>query len=457
MRTVVIRIAQFAAPVIIGIAVLVFAATNRAQPQRKPPAEQARSVRTIEAVALPLVPRLLAFGSVQPARVFAAVAQVSGEVEYLDPAFDRGALLAAGTEIVRISPVDYELAIAQAQANLRAADARIAELSVSEQNTRETLALDERALALRETERQRVADLRRNGALPQSALDAAVRDALAQRKLVQALRNTLRLLPTQLEVQRQQRAVYAAQLESARLDLARTRIRLPFDARIVEAKVEAMQFVQAGQTVAIADGLDVAEIVAEAPVARLAGLLRAALGADVPTGITPETFKALAKRMDLRATVRLAANIDGPSWHGRLDRTSDALNPQTRSVGLIVSVDDPYGQAVPGKRPPLTKGMFVEVELRVRSAQPALVVPRAAVHDNSLYIVDAQGRLEIRPVELGLRQGAMVAVSDGLAAGERVVVSDLVPALPGMLLVAQPDDALAARLRAAAAGEGRLR
>jgi multidrug efflux pump subunit AcrA (membrane-fusion protein) len=102
--------------------------------------------------------------------------------------------------------------------------------------------------------------------------------------------------------------------------------------------------------------------------------------------------------------------------------------------------------------------MYVRVELRGRPRPGRLVVPRAALRSDAdggpaVHVVNADQRLERRPIGLGLVQADFVAVTGGLAAGEWVVVSDLIPAIDGMRLEVVPDPALAARLRAAATGE----
>ena len=96
--------------------------------------------------------------------------------------------------------------------------------------------------------------------------------------------------------------------------------------------------------------------------------------------------------------------------------------------------------------------MFVEIEIRTRAVDGRIVVPRASLHDGRLYVVNAESRLDIRPVTVGLVQGDFAAIDTGLAAGERIVVSDLIPAVAGMLLAPQDDDALRARLKAEAGG-----
>ena len=85
-------------------------------------------------------------------------------------------------------------------------------------------------------------------------------------------------------------------------------------------------------------------------------------------------------------------------------------------------------------------------------------MPRGALHEGRAYVVGADGRLEIRAVETGLRQGNVATVAKGLKAGDRIVVSDLSPAVPGMALKVTLDTALADAVRrealASATGEG---
>ncbi len=427
-------------------------ASGREAPERKPPAERVRAVRVIAAEPVELVPRVTGFGSVYPGTVWSAIAQVAGEAEFVHPDLKKGAILAAGTEIVRISPADFLLAISQAQANIRSAEAKLAELKVTETNTTDLLEIEKRGLELRQSELARKQDLHERGTIAQSALELEQRETLAQRKKVQDLENTLRLMPTQREVQREQIAVYQAQLESAQLDLARTRITLPFAARIAEVNVETAQFVQTGGTLATADSLDVAEVEAQIPISQFRAMVQAGVPGGLPDVITAQSLSQIISTLGFEATVRLRAGDDFVEWPARFARISDTVDPKTRTIGAIVAVDGAYATASPGERPPLTKGMFVEIEIRARASDGRIVVPRSAFHDGALYVVNGEDRLEIRPVSVGLVQGDLAAIDGGVEPGERIVVSDLIPAVAGMLLAPKPDEALQSRLRAEAAG-----
>ena len=443
----------FVVPVLLGIAVLYYMTGGREPPERKPVQEHARKVRTIIAEPLRLVPRVIGYGSVYPGTVWTAVAQVQGEIEYVHPQLKKGALLAAETEIVRISPADYLLAIRQAEANIRSAEARLTELQVNEKNTISLLEIEKRGLELREDELQRKLALFDRGTVAQSALDLEQRETVNQRKKVQDLENALRLLPTQRAVQQEQIAVYQAQLQSAKLDLDRTRIELPFDARVGEVNVEEEQFVQAGSTLLTADSLDVAEIEAQIPIAQFRAIVQASVPAGMPQRFDPQSLSKIIERLGFEAKVRLRAGGDVIEWPARFARVSNTIDPKTRTIGAIVAVDGAYAKAVPGERPPLTKGMFVEIEIRTRVKNDNIAVPRSALHDGKLYVVSADSRLEVRRVMKGLSQENLTVVLDGLAAGEQVVVSDLVPAIAGMLLDPQPDEELRQALIMEATGK----
>ncbi|NQV98548.1 MAG: HlyD family efflux transporter periplasmic adaptor subunit [Rhodospirillales bacterium] len=439
-------------PILLAVGVLVFVISQKQPPERKPPSEQARQVRVIEARPVILVPRALGFGEVRPDKTWSATAQVSGEITFVHPDLKKGAVLQAGTEIIGISKVDYELAIREAQANIRSAEATRTELDVSRRNTELSLNIEERSLAVRETELARKQDLMRRGTVAQSAVDQEFRDTLSQRKKVQDLKNSLNLIPTQIAVQTERIAVYQAALEQTRLNLERTRIRLPFNARIAEVDVETTQYAQVGQVLAVADSMDIAEIEAQFSIDPFRAMVQAAAGEATQQSIDLFSFANLVEQMGLSLTVRLGSGANAIEWAARFSRISDTVDPKTRTIGVIAAVDGAYAKTIPGQRPPLTKGMFVEIEIHAKPLKDRIVIPRSAVHDGHVYIQNAENRLEIRPVKTGLVQGDLASPLEGVAAGDRVIVSDLSPAIEGMLLVSTTDEDLSDRLARNAAG-----
>lgn len=435
----------FFVPLVAGIAIFVLLTRQSAPPQQREVEAPARAVRYIEAPVVTLVPLALGYGEVRPVRVWDAVAEVSGRIVEINPRLRKGALLAEDELLVRIDPTEYELAVSQVQADILSAKAQLSEMAVKEANTGASLAIEEEALALREAEVARKAELVVKGTLSASEFEQEQRNLLAQRQQVQAQKNALNLLPAERELLEAQLARFQAQLDSVRLDLSRTEIRLPFRARISEVNVEEAQYVREGNSLAKADAIDKAEVEAQIPIARMRALMRSERSLDfnqLDPGRLPE-------HLGIQAEVWLRDPSGDVLWEGRFARISDRLDPETRTVGVIVVVDEPYGDVRPGERPPLVKGLFAEVVLRGPPWVAQLVIPRMALHDGRIYLF-RDGHLVIQPVEVTKLQPDYAVIGAGLEPGAKVIVSDLVPAIDGMRLEGQPDPEVLGRLIASA-------
>ncbi|MGI9521372.1 MAG: efflux RND transporter periplasmic adaptor subunit [Hyphomicrobiaceae bacterium] len=438
-------------PIVIGGSVLWFAVTNRQPPPQVAIGEIAKPVRVITLAPRNVVPELVGYGSVQPENVWTGVAQVSGRVVYTNPLFRRGATLPAATELIRISPDDYKLAVAESEAQIRSAQAKLDELDVTEQNTTELLRIEEESLTLKQKAIDAKRELVQRGTVAKLSFESELRDLLGQKKAVQDLRNSLRLIPTQKTVQAEQIHVNNSKLETAKLNLKRTSIRLPFNARISSVDVEVSQFVQTGSKIGSADGTASAEITAQYPLDRLRKFFDALRKAQPDKKRSFATRQAFAQSIGLHSIVRLNTGDQDIEWRGRVARLNDTLDEQTRTIGLITVVDAPYAQSKPGTRPPLVKGMFVEVELRANAFKDKLIIPQSAVHSQQVYVAGKDNRLEIRKVELGYEGDNYVILANGVSNGERIVVSDLATPSEGMLLEPSEDDDLKTRLATAAA------
>ena len=142
---------------------------------------------------------------------------------------------------------------------------------------------------------------------------------------------------------------------------------MPFTGRINDVSVERGQYAAPGIQLAGADGIDVAEVAAQVPLDRLRPLVTGLLGGG---SVEPDRGLPQLDQLGLEAVVRLRTSTLSAEWPARFSRMGDSVDPKTRAIEVIVMVDKPYEKAVPGIRPPLTKGMFVEVELRAPPGRP---------------------------------------------------------------------------------------
>lgn len=438
MKTYIQRLLSFAGPVGFAVLALFLVLQNRQPPQQVTAEETARSVRVETVEARAFTPRVVGYGPVAPPRTWDAVAQVSGRVEFVHPDLRKGSVIPADTEIIRISPQDYELEVKRAEANLAAARAQLNELELQRTNIERSLVIERRSLELTRRDIARQQDLVNRAAASPATLETAERNALTQEARVQDLENSLELSPVQIEAQQTQIDVNAAQLEIAKLNLARTQISLPFPARISMTDVEETQFVGVGSVLASADDIGAAEVTAQIPLSQFGAFVRISAPGDVKIDLANAGRNGtIADRFGWRAVVRLDEGDQPIEWPAEIVRTADTIDPNSRTIGAIVSVSDPYRDLVPGVRPPLVKGMFAEVELFGVALADQIVVPRAAVRDGRVFVADEENRLRIRPVEVRAVQGDEALIADGLAIGDRVVLSDLSPAIDGMLLAPQ--------------------
>lgn len=421
-------------PLALGVAILAWQASQRPEPARAPSAEPARPVRVVQAIRTDVTPRADGYGPVQPARVWKAVAQVAGRVVEMADDLGNGSVVTAGTPLLRIDPVDYELALARIEAEL-------GQLGVEEDNARASLAIERRVLELAEREFRRIEQLVQRGTAAQSQLDAAEREWLAARGRVQTLDNTLALVPPR-------RDVLDARREQALRDIANTRITAPFDLRVAALAVETGQFVNTGQVLLQGDSVGRAEVVAQVSIASLRKLVLDRDAVNLTPGLVARSMPALA---GFSPTIEMDLGDVTATWNATFVRISDAVDAKTRTVGVVVAVDDPFAMAIPGKRPPLTRGMFVRVAIRGEPLADRVVVPRHAVRAGTVLLADDDDRLQRRAVSVAFEQQGISVIDSGLDGGERVVVTDVVPLVEGMRLDVSVDDELSSTLRAAGA------
>jgi membrane fusion protein, heavy metal efflux system len=173
-------------------------------------------------------------------------------------------------------------------------------------------------------------------------------------------------------------------------------IRSPLAGTVVERLITPGELLQAGTTPCFT----VANLSRVWVMAQLFGSDLAAISvgdtATVTTGIGPESFP------------------------GKVDNIAALVDPDTRSVRVRVVADNP------GNR--LKKQMYVRVLIRARQESRGLLIPVSSVlrDDENLpfvYVAQPDGSFARRRVLLGYRAGEQYEVTDGLRAGDQLVVA----------------------------------
>ena len=310
-------------------------------------------------------------GTVQPKRRIELISEVTGRIIWVSEQLVNGGLVREGEVLLRIDPIDYELAVAEAKA-----------------------ALADASLKLKEEQ----AEFKRGTAYKASNQQAS-NQSLRQPKL--------------LQVQAQYDAA-SERLRQAERDLGNTEVKVPFDAIIDNKKIDLGQYVITGAVLMSLLGTDTAEI-------RLP-MTAEDIGFVAPTVLDSGVWPAVELRARL-GKLHL-------SWQGRLVRSERRVDELTRVYYLVAEVDDPYG--LQSDKTPLTVGLFVDATLEGIVVEEASELPRSALHlDRFIYLVK-DGSLVKREVEVLRRDARSIVIGEGLEAGESVILTRLDLMVDGM-------------------------
>ncbi len=191
--------------IILSIALLIALASMRTPPPERPPQSAAELIEVQTLNPAPMQLNVHSQGLVTPKYTTDLVAQVSGEIVSLAPAFERGGIVKKGELLASIDPTNYEVALENAKANLASAEAGL-----------------EQEQAQSEVARVEWEDINDRPA-----------PALGLRK------------PQLAQAEAQLTAARAA-LKQASKDLERTKIIAPYDALVAERDVSLGTFVNVG-------------------------------------------------------------------------------------------------------------------------------------------------------------------------------------------------------------------
>ncbi|MGD9044804.1 MAG: efflux RND transporter periplasmic adaptor subunit [Desulfobacterales bacterium] len=320
-----------------------------------------------------------AMGTVIPAREIILESRVSGEIVALHPEFTVGGFLDKGSEVLRIDPEDYELAVTLARAKIKDSESI---LKVVEEEA--AAAEDEWRLLNKENPKgQKI-------------------PALVAKK-------------PQLEAAKSKLAADRADLKKAKLNLARTRIRAPFNAIVRAKHVDVGSQVSGQEKLAELIGTDIYWIQASIPVDRLRWIL-------IPNDPA-----------DSGSKVRIS-HRNGHELAGTVIKLLGDLETEGRMARILVEVKDPLGLKSKEKyQLPLLIGEYLRIEIEGRELHNVYRIPRSALRDDSyIWIATADSKLEIRSVKTLWRDAQTVLLAEGLEPGSHLIVSDLAAPVNGM-------------------------
>ena len=332
-----------------------------------------------------------AVGQVQGSKEVEVRARVTGIL--LKRLYNEGQRVQAGAPLFQIDPAPYEIALQQARAQLAQEQAR------QEQTKREA---------------GRLKELAEQKAISQKEFD----DAVSAQKL-----STASLQAAE------------ARVREAELNLSYTRVTAPVSGvtgRIVRSE---------GSLVSPnADASLLTTIIQIQPV-----WVRFSLSES-------DLAKLPGRRVDPNSAEVQLVLADGSVYpgKGRINFAAAQIDPRLATQELRAEFDNPKSRVLPGD--------FVRVRLTGGKYQNAFLVPQQAVFQTEqgqfVFVLDAENKATVRPVKTGEWVGQDWLVLDGLRAGDRVVVDNLMKLRPGAAVAPQLADAGPAAAQGGAAPGG---
>ncbi len=311
--------------------------------------------------------------------------QVSGIIQ--KRLFTEGADVKAGDTLYQIDPATYKADLDSAKANLARAEANVAPARLKMQRFKDLVNIS--AVSKQEYE----------------DAEAAYKQALADV------------------------GVNKAAVENARIRLDYTKVTSPISGRTGRSLVTPGALVTANQanpltTVQQLDPVYVDVTQSSTEVLRLKRALESG---------------TLQRADEGHAAVRLLLEDGSEYAHsGTLQFTDVSVDESTGMVTLRAIFPNPEHDLMPG--------MYVRAILKEGVDEQAILLPqRALVRDAkgnaTAYVVNAESKVEVRPLKVGRTQGSNWVVLDGLKAGDKVIVEGLQKIRPGapVRIAATPD------------------
>ena len=322
-------------------------------------------------------------GTVKPQREVALKPRVSGEIITVGDNLIPGGRFNKGEELLAIDPSDYQLVVRQLASEVARVES---DMQV-------------------ELGRQRVAQ----------------KEFELLGESVSEVEKTLMLREPQLENNRALLEGTRARLEQAQLDLKRTSVRSPFNAVVMSREVNLGTRVSPSTTLATLVGSDSYWVEAPVPASQLQWI-----------SISQEDG-------DSGSPVRIYDSVAwGPnrSRSGQLVGLTAMVEENGRMATLLAEIADPLSLLpTSSEQPKLLLGSYVRVEIEGKLLAKAAAIERDLIHNGEqLWIMDEEGRLDIRTVEIAFRGQDQVLVTGGVNHGEKLITTNLPSPVQGMTL-----------------------
>lgn len=187
------------------------------------------------------------------------------------------------------------------------------------------------------------------------------------------------------------------------------RVVSPFDGVVTARNLDVGQLVgSAGSTTTPGAGI----VSNSKPMFEISAVDKLRVYVSVPQVYAPDAKAGAVATLSL-------PQFPGKTFKGKLVRTSDAVDPATRTLLAEIEVENRGGELLPGS--------YTQVHLHVSTSAPAMVIPvSAAILEPDglrVAVVDSNQRAHLVRVTPGRDSGATIEIVAGLDTGQKIIAN----------------------------------
>jgi RND family efflux transporter MFP subunit len=403
---------------LVAMFIAVTLVTMRPKAERQVPVQKGRLVEVFAARAEDFQMVIEAFGTVAPRESLKLVAQVRGQIVDISQSFKEGSFVKKGTRLIQIDPRTYSLEVKRRNVQIMQSEAELKRLRQEVVNLKSRVKIAKSDVSLSRSEYLRLKKLVVRKVIAQSQLDKVEQAYLASRERLQAIENQLALIGPRREQLIAARDMADVMYQQANLDLDRSGIEAPFDGWVLEKAIEVGQHVNVGQQL---------------------GSIYKAGELDVEVSIPTKEFKWLpagmgkdSKDSSVAADVIFKNSGAQQVWPGRVARVKARMDERTRTLPVVIEVDETATaeESVNGFR--LRPGMFVTIKIKGKAVNQAFVLPRHVVYPGDVIYTLKDDQLKIKEVGILRSYKDSVIVNEGLSEDDQIISTPISGAVDGM-------------------------
>ena len=404
---------------VIGIAMVISFLLVRFSPkaERQIPVETGRLVEVMPVKAEAITMTVESYGTIQPREELKLVAEVRGQIVDIHPSFKEGGFIQKASVLIGIDPRNYQLEVERRRVQVSQAQAELRRLEQEVLNLVASIKIAKSDAALAQKEVVRLKKLSNKKVIAQTTLDQAEQRYLVTLERLQGFENQMALTGPLKEQYEAQHDMAEVMLRQARLDLERSSIVAPFDDWVLERSIEKGQHVNSGQLLGSIYRDAAFDIEARIPVRDLKWL-----PADINRG------------GGLLAEVVLTNAEKSYVWKGRVVRIKAQMEEKTRTLPVVVEVEERLPTESDRSYFSLRPGMFVTVKINGKRISRAYTLPRHVIYPGDVVYTFLDNRLKIKPVHILRNFKDSVIVDKGLSDGDLIIKTPLSAATEDMLV-----------------------